>query len=157
MKLLDIPFEGLTVPISLIHGDLYYADDGRVFIFRNRQWEVLFPVIEEGNERICMCPDGNWRDTSGTIWALREDGVFTDSDPRCGKAPLTINRYADGCAAHDFAYNSPTYQEFHTRKEADQNLKKHLLMVGAPKVVANLFYWIVRRVGGFFWENDKTK
>lgn len=164
MKLVDIPYNGYLVPVSLVHGDQYYADDGRVFIKNGDGWRVLFDnkfIIANGRAiKISMCPDGLWRDKAGTIVACREDGSWVDPDPRCGRGFFSLplsSRLTDACRIHDYQYDSPAYQVFHTESEANEELARNLKKVGASNFVAKLFYGIVTQLGMWWWENKKTK
>lgn len=108
--------------------------------------------------QIFKMPDGYWRDVWGTIFALRDDASSVDSVDRCGVGAFSLpSDVPVDCAPHDYAYSSPAYQAFHTRKEADEYLRS--LVRQAPGVWSLLsapFYFISRIFGGKFWENEAT-
>ena len=105
--------------------------------------------------------DGFYRDATGTIYALRDDEDVADVIDRCGIgwASLPVrNPLNPGCRVHDYAYTSSAYQAFHTRKEADEYLRR--LIAETPSkwsVLAWPFYWLSRIFGGKYWENKKTR
>lgn len=103
--------------------------------------------------------DGLWVDPQGTVWAYQESTASVDDVDRCGIGIFSfdhsnpLNIY---CKIHDYAYSSPAYQAFHTRKEADKQLENMVRSAGYP-ITSKIFYWITRLLGGFFWERDETR
>lgn len=105
---------------------------------------------------------GVWTSPDGTIFA-EEDGTFTkDPVPRCGDDRLHVNLGPRDplnaiCYSHDFRYNSPAYQMFHTRVEADLWLRDSILKLGGWRAfLAYPFYFITRIFGARDWENETT-
>lgn len=102
--------------------------------------------------------DGFYRDESGTIYALPDNASSIDDITRCGIGILSLPenwRINQACKTHDYMYSSPVYQAFHTRKEADEVLRKHLANMGYP-VIGSLFKKVASIFGGRFWENKRT-
>ena len=103
--------------------------------------------------------DGLWYDQDGVIWALMETDSMKDSNNLCG-----ISEYGalagnfkgnSACTSHDYAYSSPAYQRFHTRREADAKLYKDLRQNGVHPIVAKTMWAVARVLGIFFWEGSK--
>lgn len=103
---------------------------------------------------------GFWYDPFGTVYALRGDST-ADPVKRCGVWPFSVpmNLYFaklnGSCSPHDYAYDTPVYQAFHTRKEAD-NYLRDVLIANGYSLLGRLFRSLARMFGGQFWENDKT-
>lgn len=114
--------------------------------------------------------DSFWRDSEGCIYA-EADLEAADYVDRCGIGLISLseNHPANrACKPHDFKYSSSVYQEFHTRKEADEDLERdiELLAEGDPSTAGDNKWWsilgkpfkaISRILGGNFWENGKTR
>lgn len=95
--------------------------------------------------------DGFFRDSHGTIFALR-DGKSADEVDRCGIGFFSLptdHVLTPICRSHDYMFTSPFYFSFHSRKEADEYLKK-ISLYGFPWT-AKLFYSLARIFGGLFW------
>lgn len=107
--------------------------------------------------------DGLWRDLDGVIFALRREGGAIDPIDQCGIAPFAIPVWAvpdsinAACRVHDFMYESPAYQAFHTRSEADEYLA-YLAgqSSGFWSVLKHPFKWLSRQFGKRAWENQST-
>lgn len=104
--------------------------------------------------------DGLWRDMSGTVYAFNESTASEDPINRCGVGFFslpTTNPLTDDCTPHDYAYSSPGFEAFHTRKEADQYLESLIEEnPSAWSILAKPFYWIARILGSRYWENKDT-
>ena len=106
--------------------------------------------------------DGLWRDADGTIYALEDDRASVDPRNVCGVGPVSLPEDSplnEACRPHDYEYSSPAYQAFHTREEADEDLRKNLELLSQGHwyhFVAYPFYWLARTFGGTFWENNMT-
>jgi len=104
-----------------------------------------------------------WYDDYGCLWAIEDDAKGADPVVRCGVGFASLpasHPLTDACRRHDYAYSSPTYQLFHTRKEADDFLYLQIKMVGKGhwyRILATPFYRLVRTFGWKFWENEKTE
>lgn len=105
---------------------------------------------------------GLYEDAAGCVWALRDDSQTLDAVERCGIAPFALPSWGmfqqlnEMCKAHDFAYSCPAYQAFHTREDADQYLGTLISRGGYP-VTGIIFEQIAHQLGGFAWENSKTR
>lgn len=102
--------------------------------------------------------DGFYRDETGVIYALPDKNSSVDDVTRCGVGMLSLPENMsinDVCRMHDFAYSSPVFQFFHTRKEADEMLRHHAAMLGYP-ILGKVFKSISRIFGKKYWENKKT-
>lgn len=118
-----------------------------------------FGVIE-----LNLFPDGLWRDGGGTIFAIRREGGGIDPVDQCGIAPFAIpvaitpDDVLAACRVHDYMYETPAYQLFHTRSEADDYLERAIARSKHPiwKLVASPFRWLARQFGRPAWENDAT-
>lgn len=106
--------------------------------------------------------DSLFRDSSGTVFALRQDGTLTDPDPRCGVAPFVLpsgSPLDDACRVHDYMYESPAYQLFYSRKKADEaffRLEKEVTSGTVWSALTKPFYFLVRLFGKSKWENKNT-
>lgn len=105
--------------------------------------------------------DGLYRDAEGTIFALREDGGADHVD-RLGIWPFVIPRWMtpkdvlEIAARHDFKYDCPAYQAFHSRAEADRDLRREMRR-SSWSILAEPFYIACDIVGRLVWENKKTR
>lgn len=117
-----------------------------------------------GVTKLYLGEDGLWRNDGGTVFALRSKGDSVDPVNQCGVYPFVIpqnmapKELNAACTVHDYMYESPAYQLFHTRKEADKELAR---LIGLPAtgfwgVLAVPFWALSRLFGGRFWENKKT-
>ena len=98
--------------------------------------------------------DGFYRDESGVIYALPNTVSSLDEVTRCGVGILSLpenHKLTAACRAHDYAYSSPVYQAFHTRREADKMLERHAALLGYS-ATGKVFRVISRIFGSFFWE-----
>lgn len=105
-------------------------------------------------------PDGLWRDALNTVWALQELEGSSDMVARCGIGMFSLaldSPYTALCRVHDYAYTSPAFQAFHTRKEADDWLNNQLEKVAAEpttsffnKILVPPMKLAVRVFGRFF-------
>lgn len=109
--------------------------------------------------------EGLWCDSSGVVFALRRDSGSLDPVDQCGIAPfvlpvgITPPLVTAACVIHDYMYESPAYQLFHKRSEADDYLCKLIEEnVKQPfwRSLGRPFRWISRRFGRGAWENDQT-
>lgn len=104
--------------------------------------------------------DDLWRDSLGTVFALRDDTGTADIVTRCGvglfslspKHPLTA-----ACQPHDYMYSSPAFQKFHSRWEADKYLAFLVRQVPWWRWLAQPFFDLAHLFGGRYWENRDTK
>ena len=113
----------------------------------------LYLPVGSDIELLELGDDGLYRDSLGTIWALREDGTLKDPDPRCGVGLFSLpesSELNDYCKVHDAMYSIPAYKAYYTRKEADDALKQLLLNADYP-IVGKLFYKLCRIFGRFVW------
>ena len=105
--------------------------------------------------------DGFWRDQFETIYAYIDKTESVDDVNRCGVGAFSLdidNPLNAACKPHDYAYQSPAYQAFHTRKEADFYLRQLIEMMPGYKdsLTATLFEFLARQQGFRFWENEAT-
>lgn len=104
--------------------------------------------------------DGLWRDQFGTIIALRDDTATLDLSDRCGIGVFSLSESHEltaYCRPHDYAYSSPAYQVFHTRRQADEYLRDLIAENKKWWWLANPFYWLSRLFGGRAWEHEATR
>ena len=106
-------------------------------------------------------PDGFYHDDKGTIYSFTSADSSVDDSNHCGVGFFSLpdgHPLNAGCGSHDYAYSSPVYQAFHTRKEADKMLQSllHQIPGYSHSITPDIFYMLSRVFGGFFWENDKT-
>ena len=79
----------------------------------------------------------------------------------CGVPPFEFKGWArDACYWHDLAYRKGSWhQENLSRKSIDKKFLEHLrLLAGANEarlMQAEAMYFIVRLIGGMFWEGRK--
>ncbi len=108
--------------------------------------------------------DGLWYDEWGCVYALRDNTFTVDTVDRAGIWPFVVPLPLDhpvnvAARPHDFKYSCPAYQAFHTRKEADDDLKRDLKILNEGsiwKIVARPFRFLARVFGRRAWENDAT-
>lgn len=105
--------------------------------------------------------EGFWVDDFPTIYAFREKETSVDDKDVCGIGSFTLDKDDPrnaACKPHDYAYESPAYQAFHSRAEADFYLKQLLEQIPGYEgaLTPELFYRITRLLGGGFWENKET-
>lgn len=145
---------------------LWRASNGNVWTTVEGQPKLLYrpQFIVAGKDclvELRYTEEGVWTDSKGTIFALRDKTASTDTITRCGVGwaslpvddPLTA-----ACAPHDYVYECPAYQLFHTRREADAYLASLVEQIpGWRRFMAKPFYYIVRLFGGRLWENPKTR
>lgn len=115
--------------------------------------------IEMHDRLIVRGKDGFFRDKDGVIYALAEEDNSIDKKTRLGVGVFSLpecDSLNDAAKAHDFAYSSSVFQEYHTRKEADNILKNQLFLLAGnnpiKKAKAYIIYKISRLFGSFFWE-----
>lgn len=105
--------------------------------------------------------DNLWRAPDGTVMALRDTSASVDNVDTCGVGPLSLpdtHPLSALCGRHDYMYESPAFQLFHTREEADTYLEYLIHNYGKRwSWVSKPFYWLCRLFGGDFWENPKTR
>lgn len=106
--------------------------------------------------------NGFWQDDFGTIYAYADSSTSVDNKPQCGVGMATLPDWPifkvinDICGLHDYKYESPVYQAFHTRAEADVALQNDLASQGYP-VLGEAFALIAERLGAPLWENLSTR
>lgn len=96
------------------------------------------------------------------MWDFSDPSSSVDHKPQCGIGLLTLPNWPffrkmnEACAVHDHLYESPAYQAYHTREEADWLLERLLALSGHP-----LFGALAAKVsslyGASLWENPKTR
>ena len=106
--------------------------------------------------------NGFWADPSGVVYALRDSSQSLDDSDRCGIYPFVVpvaSILDRGCSVHDYLYESPSYQFYHTRAEADaEMLRLHRAAPRHPlRVLALPFYWVARLLGGVAWEGKGSR
>ncbi len=106
--------------------------------------------------------DGLYRDSNGTIYALRDDSDTVDLVDRCGVGVFSLpegHPLNDACAVHDKMYSIPAYQAFHSRAEADAELARLVSIIdgGKYRVFAPVFQFISWLAGSRLWENRRTR
>lgn len=107
-------------------------------------------------------PNPFWYDPDGVIVAL-ENPSSADLEVRCGVGVLslpTTHPLTSACRSHDYMYNSPVYQTFHTREQADEELCRLIRIVGKGKwygFLARPFYVLASLFGAKYWEEPRTK
>lgn len=107
--------------------------------------------------RLKQKEDGFYYDDFGVIYALPDKASSVDDVSRCGIGVLSLPRgmsINDACKLHDYAYSSPVFQAFHTRKEADELLRQHAALLGYP-ILGRVFKTISRIFGAKYWEDKK--
>lgn len=107
---------------------------------------------------LTKCADGLWRDEYSTIWALPDADNVVDESNVCGVGLFSLPESFKGtraCKVHDYAYSSPAYQRFKTRKYTDTKMLKDLRDNGVHPVVAKAMWVTARIFGIFFWEGSK--
>jgi hypothetical protein len=115
-----------------------------------RRQEIIDKYGLKKNER------GFYVDEYGTIWALPDVEEYTDNDIRLGIGILNLpgSYYLTPAAqAHDYAYSSIVWQEFHSRRETDRLFRLHVEKLGGTALEILLLYGAVRLFGSLFWEN----
>jgi len=111
---------------------------------------------------LIYCNDGLFRDSNETIYGFCNSSDSTDSKVRLGVGAFSLPSDVpinDAAICHDNEYSNPAYQAVHDRSEADLLLKKQIEELGKNSLwglLATPFYWIVRSMGGKYWENEKT-
>lgn len=118
-------------------------------------------VFQGASIKLTRNIEGFFEDEHGTVYAFAEELGSMDREVRCGVGRFSLskdNPLNDACACHDYMYQSPVFQAFNTRSEADFILRKHLELIeeDTPSITPELFFFISRQLGGFFWENDET-
>lgn len=96
--------------------------------------------------------DGFLRDDKGTVHAYPDPGSSVDSTDRCGVGAFSLPPGVGECKFHDGAYKNPYYQATHTRKEADEILRRL-----NPGLLGAVFYRLSRWFGGSYWEDRRTR
>lgn len=109
---------------------------------------------------VAYCADGLWRSPDGCIFGYPNK----DYDPEDAVCGVWLLHMPEGdlmnelAAPHDYEYECPVYQLYHTRKEADEELlKRFKTAAGWRRVLAYPFYALVRLFGGILWENAETR
>lgn len=101
-----------------------------------------------------------WSDANGTLYAYRDSSSSMDHIDRCGVGWFSLadgNPLNPACTPHDYTYESPVYQAFHTRSEADQYLKSLLTQIpGVHYITPEVFKFLAREEGQHLWENKET-
>lgn len=121
---------------------------------------MVYTVFRGKVVQLSLGDDGLYRDDGGTVFALRDDSTADPVD-RCGVYPAVLPfkiPIDKDCAVHDFMYSSKAYQLFHTREEADAELRD--LIASDPSLwrfVAWPFWFLARVFGGKYWENKKNE
>lgn len=101
-----------------------------------------------------------WRDQIGTIFALRDNSATLDHIDRCGIGIWSLptdHELTAYCTPHDYIYDSPAYQVFHTRREADAFLAFLIAQNKKYWYLVKPFYWLSRLLGGPAWEHKPTR
>lgn len=107
------------------------------------------------------------RDESGTIYAVPDESMMTDTSDRAGAGftgwllSLLPRRWRDALDAaagpHDFKYSCITYQLSHPRSEADADLNRDVVLNGGPKWLGEAAEEAAEVLGGPLWEVDSTR
>lgn len=121
--------------------------------------ETRYLAYKTGIICVVKGDDGFFRDAYGGIYALADDSKSVDKVARCGIGIVSlpsIHPLTDACRVHDYQYQSPTYQAFHSRKEADKYLRCLAMGMGYP-LMGNIFYRLTRWFGKPFWEGKKFR
>lgn len=119
-------------------------------------------IFKGQTEELRRNPSTNfWKDQYGTLFAYAYDGDSVDHRNACGVGFFSLadgNPLNEACTPHDFAYDTPVYQAFHTRDEADHYLGQLLKQVPGYEhsLTPELFEWLARQEGFHFWENPAT-
>lgn len=125
-------------------------------------WQLLtakFFAFKGKVYEIRKCDDNQWRDEFGCIYALADFENMVDLKNVCGVGIFSLpegHPANEICAIHDFKYSSTTYQLYHTRREADEELERDLNKIGYP-IFGRIARFVSRIFGKRFWENDKTR
>jgi len=100
---------------------------------------------------------GFWIDKDGAIYALA-DVSPVDTIDRCGVGVFSLGKNSPLnrlCKKHDYMYQSPVYQYYYTREEADKALMNDFRLANRP-LIGRIFYSLARLFGAKYWENKKT-
>ena len=119
---------------------------------------IKYIVKDEAVVPLTQRADGFFYDDKGTIWARRNDKLSVDKVDRCGVGFFSLPEAWDinaACRAHDFAFSSDVYQEFHTFEDANKMLQQNLTALHYP-ITGYIFRKLSSWFGGKFWENKKT-
>lgn len=107
--------------------------------------------------------DDLWCDETGCIFAIRDEAAMTDPVDRIGVWPFVVpfkTPMDDVYKVHDYMYSCPAWQFFHTREESDAWAREwHLAETQgyAWSLLAGPFYFLMRKLGGRFWERKETR
>lgn len=106
-----------------------------------------------------MIKKGFKRDEFGTILAYPDKENSVDDKDVCGVGLFSLDPndpLNEICRIHDNKYTNPVYQEFHSREEADKDLRIQIENAGRP-LTGKVFYYLSKVFGRFFWENKRTR
>lgn len=169
MQKLTVVFENQTYEVEEGYGGLLYSDAGFVFERTRFDTYALYAKPRTLTYRghgftVKKHRDGLWRFDDGTIADIEEDAKSVDKKVRCGIGYFSLDEdhdLTDACRPHDHAYSSPAYQALHTRKEADDYLKRLVKLVYRSNKtkgsgIGSIFRWLSRTFGESLWENEST-
>lgn len=123
---------------------------------------VKFIIYKGKVEPLFLDSRGFWVSVHGAKFAFRDKSKSVDDKVRCGVGVLTLPDWSffeeinEACGVHDYMYESPVYQAFHTRTEADDYLNELLRLKGHP-LVGSVFSSVANLLGVPWWENEETK
>ncbi len=117
--------------------------------------------------RTVLGADGLWRFDDGCIAGFNEDAASVDKIVRLGvgffSVPegLEVNVIA---GPHDAKYTNPTWQRFHPRSEADNDLVKDTVAVLSSRIgrfgareLGEIFSGLAHGHGASYWEDPSTR
>ena len=144
-----MPFTGDLARVS--------TDDFRIVV--RKKVEVRYLTYKDFLIPIYRSIEGVWKDSWGTVYALRDKTASIDPVDRCGVGFFSLpedHPLTKICARHDYFYESPVFQAFHTRAEADEALWIYSKILGFP-TAGRVMRFIARVFGGIFWDNRSTR
>lgn len=83
-------------------------------------------------------PDGLWRDSKGTIYAI-PDLYSADILDQCGVAPFTLpidDPATPSCVIHDRQWVNPTWRYFYARSQSNADFYDRLRADGVGRIKA---------------------
>lgn len=124
--------------------------------------QTKFIIFNRQVITLTLGADGLYRSEDGTLWGFHDKSLSADDKDVCGVGWFSLpdwdyfKKANEACAVHDYMYESPVFQAFHERAEADTYLGTLLLLAGHP-VLGKIFPDIARLLGAPLWENTQTR
>lgn len=136
-----------------------YAKPGWEMVLITTRSDVQFP----SSTLLTLGPDRQLRDKYGTVYAAEDELMMTDKSDRAGVGLLSLSAedpFNTPAKHHDFKYSCKSFQDSHSRLEADEKLREEMLLAATSpwrKWLAKVFYKLARGMGGGVWENDANR